>query len=622
MLIDEAKYPYLFKAKTPDDLRKLPVEELPKLCGELRTFLLESVSRSSGHLSSGLGVVELTVALHYVYETPIDSIVWDVGHQAYPHKILTGRAEQLDTIRQKNGLHPFPWREESEYDCVSVGHASTSVGMALALSVANSINGSSAKSVAVIGDGAVTGGMALEAFNHAGGLKSDMLVVLNDNENSISESVGAVSTTMSKILLNRAFSGARDKTYEFLKRFPAIRKLAEKTEEHIKGMVMPGTLFEEFGFEYVGPVNGHNVVELVSTLTKLRRMTGPRILHVVTQKGRGYVPAENDPTLYHGVPAFSLDKGLPESKSMTYSKVFGEFLLERAVEDEKMVAITPAMRDGSGMKEFAAKHPDRFFDVAIAEQHAVTFAGGLALGGVHPIVCVYSSFLQRSYDQLIHDIAIQKAPVVIAIDRAGVVGADGPTHQGQFDIAFMLSIPGIDLMAPSCFEEMRRMLRFACELGRPVAIRYPRGGEKTIDACYGKIEYGKAQKILDGSRVVILSYGALLAEAIEAGKAIGAEVIDLRFARPLDEKMILSAAVRCPELVVTLEDGSAEGGVGTRIASLLMRHGLMVPVINLGLPETYLEQGKPCDIYADCGLNAEGIISTIKLFLGDTEFSE
>jgi 1-deoxy-D-xylulose-5-phosphate synthase len=616
MELDPKVYKLLSKVNLPSDLREMDISKFPELCDEVRKFLLESVSKSSGHLASGLGVVELTVALHYVYDTPNDQIIWDVGHQAYPHKILTGRAKLLDTIRHINGLHPFPWREESEYDCASVGHSSTSIGLALGMSIANKLKGLSNKVIAVIGDGALTGGMAFEALNHAGGLKSDMLVILNDNEKSISESVGALSSNLSDILSSAFYNNVREGTYDFLGKYvPFLKEFTQKTAEHIKGMVMPGTLFEEFGFNYIGPIDGHNVLGLIDTLQNMKKLKGPQLLHIVTQKGRGYRPAEEDPTSYHGVPQFDLNDSLPKSKNKTYAQVFGQFLMKRAEEDPLMVAITPAMKEGSCMNEFADKYPERFFDVAIAEQHAVTLAAGMAIDGLHPIVCIYSTFLQRAYDQIIHDVALQNLPVVFAVDRAGIVGADGPTHQGQFDISFLRIVPNMTVMTPSCFSEMISMLSFACGSKGPVAVRYPRGTEHPVVLDVTPIEYGKGHLIRTGEKIVLLNFGALLGYVQAAAEKLNATVVDMRFAKPIDEDMIFELAELNNILFVTIEDGSIIGGAGEGVAALFENRQLSTPVLNIGHPDEFVEQGKPEELYHLLKLDAEGIVAQVTEYL-------
>ncbi len=476
MSVDISNFPNLALADTPVELRSLPFERLPVLCNELREYLLRSVSRSSGHLASGLGTVELTVALHYVYNTPFDRLVWDVGHQAYPHKILTGRRDRMQSIRQKDGLHPFPWRGESEYDVLSVGHSSTSIGAALGMAVAAESEGLGRKVVAVIGDGAITAGMAFEALNHAGDVHKDMLVVLNDNEMSISENVGALNNHLARIMSGKLYTTIREGGKKVLAGLPPVKELAKRAEEHLKGMVVPGTLFEEFGFNYIGPIDGHDINALVETLRNMRNLKGPQLLHVKTKKGKGYEPAEKDPIGYHGVPKFNPDEcTLPKASGgkPSFSAIFGQWLCDMAAKDERLVGITPAMREGSGLVKFSQQYPDRYFDVAIAEQHAVTFAAGLAIADQKPVVAIYSSFLQRAYDQLIHDVALQELPVLFAIDRAGLVGADGPTHQGAFDISFLRTVPNMVIMTPSDENECRQMLYTGYQCNGPAAVRYP-----------------------------------------------------------------------------------------------------------------------------------------------------
>lgn len=619
MNIDPEKYPKLSKACLPKDLRLLDVEELTELCDEVRDFLLNSVSKSSGHLASGLGVVELTVALHYVFNTPIDQIIWDVGHQAYPHKILTGRASVLDTIRKYNGLHPFPWRQESVYDPVSVGHASTSIGMALGLSIANKIQDIDNKVVAVIGDGSLTGGMAYEAMNHAGGLGADMLVILNDNENSISSTVGAISTTLSRIISSSFYTGISNKANSFLKNFPTIKNFANRTTEHIKGLVMPGTMFEELGFNYIGPINGHDVKGLVEILEKVKNLKGPQFLHIVSQKGHGYEPAESNPTKYHGVPCFELNKNIPDDDKETYSSVFGDFMVDQAELDPRLTVITPAMKEGSGLNKFAELYKDRFFDVAIAEQHAITLAGGMAINGLHPVTCIYSSFLQRSYDQLIHDIAIQEVPIMVTIDRAGIVGADGPTHQGIFDIAYLRTIPNFVVMVPSSFRELREMLALGSRFEYSTAIRYPRGGELSdlSNLPYEPIELGKGLVVRKGKDIVIFNFGALLDFALKAADKLNATVCDMRFVKPLDEQLIIAESVRAGKLAVTVEDGVISGGAGSGVLKVLSENCCMVPVLNIGIPDCFVEQGRPSELYTKYKMDDEGIVAQVEKFISE-----
>ncbi|WP_241645387.1 1-deoxy-D-xylulose-5-phosphate synthase [Rosenbergiella metrosideri] len=615
MSFDNTLYPTLALAETVQQLRQLPKEKLPQLCEELRAYLLNSVSQSSGHFASGLGVVELTVALHYVYDTPFDHLIWDVGHQAYPHKILTGRRDRIGTIRQKDGLHPFPWRAESEHDVLSVGHSSTSISAGLGLAVAAQKEQKERKVACIIGDGAITAGMAFEAMNHAGDIKPDMLVVLNDNDMSISENVGALNNRVAQLLSGRTYSKLRESGKRAFDNFPPIKELLKRTEEHLKGMVSPGTLFEELGFNYIGPVDGHDVLTLVSTLCNMRQLKGPQFLHIITQKGKGYAPAEKDPISWHAVPKFDPASGvLPASKpsiAPTYSKVFGDWLCEVAAQDPKLMAVTPAMREGSGMVRFSREFPQQYFDVAIAEQHAVTFAAGLAIGGYHPVVAIYSTFLQRAYDQLIHDVAIQKLPVLFAIDRGGIVGADGQTHQGAFDIAFLRCVPDLVIMTPSNEDECRQMLYTGYQYRQgPSAVRYPRGnGIGLAERPLVALPMGKGYVVREGSQIAILNFGTLLEEAKYAAEQLGATLVDMRFVKPLDEALVLTLA-QTHDTFITLEEGSIKGGAGSAVNELLMAHRLMRPVLNLGLPDEFIAQGTQEEVRALLGLDSQGIIAS------------
>ncbi len=619
MSLDIAKYPTLALAETPEELRSLPKESLPKLCDELRQYLLDSVSRSSGHFASGLGTVELTVALHYVYNTPFDHLVWDVGHQAYPHKILTGRRDRIATIRQKNGLHPFPWRAESEYDVLSVGHSSTSISAGLGMAVAAAREGKDRRTVCVIGDGAITAGMAFEAMNHAGDITPDMLVVLNDNEMSISENVGALNNHLAQLLSGKLYSTLREGGKKVLSGLPPIKELLKRTEEHLKGMVVPGTLFEELGFNYIGPVDGHDVQGLAATLKNMRDLKGPQLLHIMTKKGRGYAPAERDPISFHAVPKFDPASGtLPKSAGglPTYSKIFGDWLCETAAKDSQLMAITPAMREGSGMVQFSREYPQQYFDVAIAEQHAVTFAAGLAIGGYKPVVAIYSTFLQRAYDQVIHDVAIQKLPVLFAIDRGGIVGADGQTHQGAFDISFLRCIPNMVIMTPSDENECRQMLYTGYHYSDgPTAVRYPRGnGTGATLEPLAALPLGKGIVRREGERVAILNFGTLLPEATLAAEAMNATLVDMRFVKPLDEQLVLEMAAS-HEVLVTLEENAIMGGAGSGVNELLMAKRRVVPVLNIGLPDYFIPQGSQEEIRNDLGLDATGIQRQIETWL-------
>lgn len=619
MTLDISKYPTLALTNTPDELRKLPKETLPKLCDELRTYLLNSVSQSSGHLASGLGTVELTVALHYVYNTPFDKLIWDVGHQAYPHKILTGRRSKMSTIRQKEGLHPFPWREESEYDTLSVGHSSTSISAGLGLAISAEKEGQDRKVVSVIGDGAITAGMAFEAMNHAGDVHPDMLVILNDNEMSISENVGALNNHLAQLLSGNFYTSIRESSKKVLSGVPPIKELVRRTEEHLKGMVVPGTLFEELGFNYIGPVDGHDVNELVKTLKNMRELKGPQFLHIMTKKGKGYEPAEKDPIGYHAVPKFAPNNDcLPKNTSAkpTFSNIFGDFLCDMAAEDPSLMAITPAMREGSGMVRFSKEYPSQYFDVAIAEQHAVTLASGMAIAGNKPIVAIYSTFLQRGYDQLIHDVAIMDLPVMFAIDRAGLVGADGQTHQGAFDLSFMRCIPNMVIMTPSDENECRQMLYTGHQHQGPSAVRYPRGsgcGAK-VETQFTALEIGKGRIVREGQKVAILNFGTFLPNALEAANNLNATVADMRFVKPLDTALIEQLAEQY-DILVTLEENAIAGGAGAGVVEFMMQNKLIKPVLNLGLPDQFIEQGTQDELHQQLGLDSQGIERSIREYL-------
>ncbi|MEW6990110.1 1-deoxy-D-xylulose-5-phosphate synthase [Colwelliaceae bacterium 6441] len=619
MTINLNDYPLLSKINYPADLRQLDHASLPQASEELRRYLLNSVSNSSGHFASGLGTIELTVALHYVYNTPFDHLIWDVGHQAYPHKILTGRRDQLHSIRQKDGLHPFPWREESEYDILSVGHSSTSISAALGMAVAADKEGKNRKVVAVIGDGAMTAGMAFEALNHAGDIHKDMLVILNDNEMSISENVGALNNHFAKMLSGSIYTGIREGSKRILKNIPPIKELASRAEEHIKGMVVPSTFFEELGFNYIGPIDGHDVKGLVDTITNMRNLKGPQLLHIATKKGKGYHAAEQDPIKYHAVPKFNpAETSLPTSKPSlpTYSQIFGDWLCKTAEQDENLVAITPAMREGSGMVEFSQRFPEKYFDVAIAEQHAITFAAGLAIGGHNAVVAIYSSFLQRGYDQLIHDIAIQNLPVLFAIDRAGIVGADGPTHQGSFDLSFMRCIPNMVIMTPANERECQLMLTTGYKLNKPAAVRYPRGNGsgETLPEINETIEVGKGRVIEQREEIAILNFGTTLSQVTIAAETLNATVVDMRFVKPLDTQLIdeLLSQHSC---LVTVEDNAIAGGAGSAVNEYILNKGHLAKVLNIGLPDVFIKHGTQQEIHQELGLDSAGIINKIKQFI-------
>ena len=608
---------------TPADLRKKSPHELTALADELRQFLLQSIAQSGGHFSAGLGVVELTIALHYVFNTPKDDLVWDVGHQAYAHKVLTGRREQLSSIRKQGGLSGFPKRSESEYDSFGVGHSSTSISAALGMALAAKHQGEEKQSVAIIGDGAMTAGMAYEAMNHAGDVDADVLVILNDNNMSISPNVGGLRSYLSHLLTGRFYSTLRENSKKMLSSMPSLSRLVKLTEEHMKGMVLPGTFFEEMGFKYYGPIDGHDVDELVKILGNIKQIKGPRILHIVTKKGKGYTPAEDNPCLYHGVSAFDLATGIVKSKSTantpTYTQVFGQWLCDIAEQDERIIGITPAMREGSGLVEFSQRFPKRYYDVAIAEQHAVTLAAGLACQGMKPIVAIYSSFLQRAYDQVIHDVGIQNLAIVFAIDRAGLVGADGATHSGNYDISFLRCIPNFIVMVAADENECRQMLYTAYRCHCPVAVRYPRGKgigiipEQTMQA----IEIGTAQTLRQASQkhIAILLFGSLLDTAQQVAEQLDASLVNMRFVKPLDEDCITEIAAK-HDLIVTLEDNAIMGGAGSAVNEYLHQCNNTTAVLNLGLPDHYIHHAEREQQLAQCGLSVAKIIAKINRYLG------
>ncbi|MGF1547156.1 MAG: 1-deoxy-D-xylulose-5-phosphate synthase [Thiotrichales bacterium] len=604
----------LNKIESPPDLRRLPEHALPQLARELRVFLLDSVARTGGHLASGLGVVELTLALHYVFDTPNDRLVWDVGHQCYPHKILTGRRAAMDTIRQTGGIAGFPKRGESGYDTFGVGHSSTSISAALGMAIAARRLGHPNKAVAIIGDGAMTAGMAFEALNHAGAAKEDLLVVLNDNDMSISPNVGGLSNHMARLLSSRLYTTVREESKRFLQGVPGMQALARRAEEHVKGMLVPGTLFEELGFNYIGPIDGHDVHELVRTLRNIHHLPGPRLLHVVTRKGKGYPLAEQEPVRYHGVGKFDPQNGLGGDKSSapTYTEVFGRWICDQAAADPRLIGITPAMREGSGLVAFSERFPDRYIDVAIAEQHAVTLAAGLACDGMKPVVAIYSTFLQRAYDQLIHDVALQKLPVLFAIDRAGLVGPDGPTHAGSFDLAYLRCIPNLVIMAPSDERECRQMLCTGYQLDQPTAVRYPRGAGRGVNpgTDFTPLPLGKGVVARAGHGIALLVFGAPLQAALVAAEKLDATVANMRFVKPLDGELLRDLAQRHHGWV-TIEDGTVRGGAGSGVNEWLAAAGLTLPVLNLGLPDRFQEHGSREDLLAEAGLDAPGIVSAI-----------
>ena len=615
--------PPLNTINSPSDLRKVPRAHLRALADELRAYLLESVSKTGGHLSSNLGTVELTVALHHVYNTPEDRLVWDVGHQTYPHKILTGRRDRMKTLRQLGGLSGFPQRAESEFDCFGTAHSSTSISAALGMAVAAKIQGLERHVVAVIGDGAMTAGMAFEALNNGGVADCNLLVILNDNDMSISPPVGALNRYFAQLLSGRFYAAAKNVGKSVLKGAPPLFELAKRLEEHAKGMVVPATLFEKFGFNYIGPIDGQDLDSIIPTLENIKLLEGPQFLNVVTKKGQGYKISEADPVAYHGPgkfdPAVGLQKPAVAPKT-TFTQVFGQWLCDMAALDPRLVGITPAMREGSGMVEFEQLFPERYFDVGIAEQHAVTFAAGLASEGLKPVVAIYSTFLQRAYDQLIHDVAIQNLPVVFALDRAGLVGADGATHAGAYDIAYLRCIPNISVACPSDENECRQLLSTAFGQNHAVAVRYPRGagaGVKVQESLEG-LPFGKGEVRRHGSGVAILVFGTLLHPALLAAEALGATVVNMRWAKPLDTDLLLQVA-RSHTRLVTLEEGCVMGGAGSAVSEFLHTAGMVLPVLQLGLPDLFIEHGDPVHLLAMHGLDAAGIQVSVARFCADMQ---
>jgi 1-deoxy-D-xylulose-5-phosphate synthase len=612
---------HLKKIEAPSDLRRLNRSQLKPLADELRAFLLDSVSRTGGHLSSNLGTVELTIALHYVFNTPDDRIVWDVGHQTYPHKILTGRRDRMDTLRQLAGISGFPRRDESPFDTFGTAHSSTSISAALGMALAARTLGENRHAVAVIGDGAMTAGMAFEALNNAG-VHEDMnlLVILNDNDMSISPPVGALNRYLARLMSGRFYAAARNVGKSVLP--GPMLELAKRLEEHAKGMVLPATMFEEFGFNYIGPIDGHDLDSLVPTLQNLKQLKGPQFLHVVTKKGQGYKLAEADPVLYHGPGKFNPAEGIKPAAAgkKTYTQVFGQWLCDMAQQDKRLVGITPAMREGSGMVEFEQRFPDRYYDVGIAEQHAVTFAAGMACEGIKPVVAIYSTFLQRGYDQLIHDVALQNLDVTFALDRAGLVGADGATHAGNYDMAFLRCIPNMVVMAASDENECRRMLSTAYQHPGPAAVRYPRGAG--VGAAVGTdldtIPMGKGELRRSGKRVAILAFGTMLAPALKAAEELNATVANMRFVKPLDTALVLELAAG-HDLLVTVEEGCIMGGAGSAVGEALAAAGVVMPLMQLGLPDRFIDHGDAPQLLASCGLDAAGIAASVRQRLGKTE---
>lgn len=613
------RYPLLSSVDLPADLRRLPEERLPELAEELRVFLVDSVSRTGGHLAAGLGVVELTIALHYAFDTPEDRLVWDVGHQAYPHKILTGRRDRMPSLRQKGGLSGFPRRAESVYDTFGVGHSSTSISAALGMAMAAKIKGEHRQLIAVIGDGALSAGMAFEALNHAGSVDPNLLVILNDNDMSISPPVGAISSHLARLLSGKFYTRMREGSKSALRGLPQLKELVGRCEEYMKGMVMPGTLFEELGFNYLGPIDGHDIPSLLATLRNMKTMPGPRFLHVVTQKGKGYQPAEGKPVTYHGVTPFDRKTGAIHKKpgTVTYTQVFGDWLYDTALADSRLMGITPAMCEGSGLTRFAENFPNRYVDVGIAEQHALTLAAGMACEGLKPVVAIYSTFLQRAYDQLVHDICLQDLDVTLAVDRAGLVGSDGATHAGSFDLSFARPIPNLVIMAPADEDECRRMLQTAYEHPGPAMVRYPRGTGPgvAVQPETRVLPLGKAEVRRQGRELALLAFGSLVAPAGEVADALDATLVNMRFVKPLDAELILDLA-QSHRLLVTLEENTVAGGAGSAVSELLAEKGLAVRCLHLGLGDRFLGQASHAEQLAESGLDAPGIQAAVRAALG------
>ena len=618
-MIDLNRYPHLARIETPEDLRKLPETELDDVARELRAYLIESVATSGGHFGAGLGVVELTVALHWLFDTPRDRLVWDVGHQCYPHKILTGRRDRITTIKKKDGLAPFPKREESEYDTFGVGHSSTSISAALGMAIAAQRKGDSRKIIAVIGDGAMGAGMAFEALNHGGDVEPDMLVILNDNGMSISENVGAMTKMLARLMASRTLNRIREHGKKMMKRGSFLWRFVKRWEEHAKGMFVPSTLFEEFGFHYTGPIDGHDVPLLVQTLRTLKELKGPQLLHVITTKGKGYPPAEREQIEYHAVGPFDPEAGIVKKGGArpTYTEIFGDWLCDMAAADSRLLAITPAMREGSGLVRFSREFPERYFDVGIAEQHAVTLAAGMACEGAKPVVAIYSTFLQRAYDQLIHDVALQDLDVVFAIDRGGLVGPDGPTHAGSFDLSYLRCIPNMVVMAPADEDECRRMLTTGFRHEGPAAVRYPRGGGSgvAVQKELAALPIGKAEVRRRGRGIAMLAFGAMVAPCTRVADALDATLVNMRFVKPLDETLLLELA-GTHTAFVTIEDNAVAGGAGSGVAECFAAHGLAPPLLQLGLPDGFLDHGSREELLAQAGLDAPSIESAIRARFG------
>lgn len=610
----------LMDIHSPHDLRQLNPDQLVPLAHEIREYMLHTLNQCGGHFGASMGVVELTIALHYVYNTPDDRIVWDVGHQAYIHKILTGRHRRLNTIKQPDGLTPFPSRAESPYDCFGTGHSSTSISAALGMAAASQIDGNSIRRhIAVIGDGGLTGGMALEALNHGGALDPHLLVILNDNDMSISENVGALNAYFARILSGKVYCSLREGSKKVLAKMPPLSRLAKRTETHLKGMVVPGTFFEELGFNYLGPIDGHDLPTLINTLETLKHLDGAKLLHVITTKGKGFEPAEQQRIKYHAVNAgfrnLDDDSSVKTPAKPTYSNIFGQWLCDEAEQDERLIGITPAMREGSDLVTFSKRFPERYFDVAIAEQHSVTFAAGLACEGKKPVVAIYSTFLQRAYDQLIHDVALQNLDVTFAIDRAGLVGADGPTHAGSFDLSFIRCIPNIILMAPADMNECRHMLHTAYHHPGPAAVRYPRGSGPciTIDQGMKLLEIGKGIYCRHGERIAILAFGSMVYPAVAAGEALNATVINMRFIKPLDQQLLIDVSGK-HDLIITIEENAIMGGAGSAVCEFLNAANIHIPVKQLGLPDHFIDHGNHEQMLKECGLDVTSLVQAINTF--------
>jgi len=608
-------FPLLNTIDNPMQLRELSEQDLPQLADEIRQFLVDTLSHTGGHFASNLGAVELSIALHYIFDTPNDRLIWDVGHQSYTHKILTERRKAMRTLRQLHGLSGFPKRDESEYDSFGVGHSSTSISAALGMAVASKIEDSQRKVVAIIGDGAMTAGMAFEALNHAGSMDANLLVILNDNDMSISPNVGGMSNYFAKVLSSHFYASVRESGKKVLKHMPPMRELAKRTEEHVKGMMAPGTLFEELGFNYIGPIDGHDLPTLITTLRNMRHLEGPQFLHIVTKKGKGFPVAEENPCVYHGVGAFDKETGKiikKEAVIPTYTQIFSQWLCDMAAEDKRLIGITPAMREGSGLVKFSEQYPQRYFDVGIAEQHSVTFAAGLACEGLKPVVAIYSTFLQRAYDQLIHDVALQNLPVLFAIDRAGIVGADGATHIGSFDLSYLRCIPNMIVMTPANENECRQMLTTGFLQDSPCAVRYPRdcGIGVDIDDTLTTLPIGKAQLIRQGQKIALLVFGTLLQTALEAAEQLNATVINMRFVKPIDEKMVAKVAAE-HDLLVTIEENVIKGGAGNAVSEWLQNQTFSPAILHLGLPDEFIEHGNRAALLEQCHLHPAGIIHTV-----------